>query len=107
MHEHITKRMSNLAKLSRGLDQSHPEYIRKPRHKLCRSLQKAIKQVQQLEHDYDEKLITLACLRDGVLSLLEIYTNAKDTQHPIDLEQLRLLTSDMLDILEPIEEIKP
>lgn len=37
MHEHITKRMSNLAKLSRGLDQSHPEYIRKSRQKLSQS----------------------------------------------------------------------
>ena len=101
----ITKQMTALAKVSRGLDQTHPEYNRKPRHKLGQLLQQAIGQVYQLERDHEAKLITLDVMRECALHLLEIHNHAKDTQQPIDPEQVYLLAVDMLEQLEPAQEV--
>ncbi|MEC7118812.1 MAG: hypothetical protein VXW65_02780 [Pseudomonadota bacterium] len=97
MYQPITKRMSALGKVSRGLDQTHPEYKRKSRQKLGPLLQQAIGQVYQLERDHEGKLITLDLMRDAAFSLLETHQHAKDTQQPIDPEQIYLLAVDMLE----------
>jgi len=105
MCQPITKRMNALAKVSRGLDRTNPEYNRKSRAKLGQLLQQAIGQVYQLERDHETKLITLDIMRECALHLLEIYQHTKDTQQPIDPEQIRLLAVDMLEQLEP--EVQP
>ena len=100
MCQPITKRMNALAKVSRGLDQTHPEYSRKSRHKLGQLLQQAIGQVYQLERDHQARLITLDVMRECALHLLEIHQHAKDTKQQIDPEQVYLLAVDMLEQLE-------
>lgn len=105
--EPIAKRMNALGKVSRGLDRTNPEYNRKSRAKLGQLLQQAIGQVYQLERDHEQKLMVIDGMRDAAFSLLEIHHQHKDTQQPIDPEQIRLLAVDMLDILEPDSEVQP
>ena len=107
MFKPATNRMNALGKVSRGLDQSHPEYSRKSRAKLGQLLQKGIGQACEIELKYEENLIALDAMRDAAFSLLEIHHQHKDTQQPIDPEQIRLLAVDMLDILEPDSEVQP
>ncbi len=101
MCQSITKRMIKLGKVSRGLDRTNPEYSRKSRAKLGQLLQQAIGQVYQLEHDHEDKLMMIDGLRDAAFSLLEIHDHSKETQQPIDPEQIYLLAVDMLQSLEP------
>ncbi|MFZ3192660.1 MAG: hypothetical protein WA154_05570 [Moraxellaceae bacterium] len=101
MRNPVTMRMTKLAKVSRGLDRTHPEYSRKSRAKLGQLLQQAIGQVYQLEHDHEDKLMIIDGLRDAAFSLLEIHDHSKETQQPIDPEQIYLLAVDMLQSLEP------
>ena len=107
MCQPITKRMNALAKVSRGLDQSHPEYNRKSRAKLGQLLQQAIGQVYQFERDHEQKLMVIDGMRDAAFSLFDIYNHHQDTQQPIDPEQIYLLAVDMLEQLEPAQEVQP
>ncbi len=101
MNQSNIEPMETLGALSRGLDQTHPEYSRKSRQKLGQLLQQAIGQVYQLERDHQARLITLDVMRECALHLLEIHQHAKDTQQQIDPEQVYLLAVDMLEQLEP------
>lgn len=101
MCQPVTMRMTKLAKVSRGLDRTHPEYSRKSRAKLGQLLQQAIGQVYQLKCDHEDKLMMIDGLRDAAFSLLEIHDHSKETQQPIDPEQIYLLAVDMLQSLEP------
>lgn len=90
MFKLATNRMNALGKVSRGLDVTNPEYSRKSRAKLGQLLQKAIGQVYQLKCDYEDKLMMIDGLRDAAFSLLEIHDHSKETQQPIDPEQIYL-----------------
>lgn len=63
---HITKAISHLAKVSRGLDRSHPEYETKDQDKLAKHLRRAIKTVHKLERNHDG-LQTDVCNINGML----------------------------------------
>lgn len=63
---HITKAISHLAKVSRGLDRSHPEYEAKDQDKLAKHLRRAIKAVYQLENNYAD-LQTEVCTVNSML----------------------------------------
>lgn len=105
--EPIAKRMNALGKVSRGLDRTNPEYNRKSRAKLGQLLQQAIGQVYQLERDHEQKLMVIDGMRDAAFSLFDIYNHHQDTQQPIDPEQIYLLAVDMLEQLEPAQEVQP
>lgn len=70
--EYITKRISHLAKVSRGLDRSHPEFKQQPIDKLAKSLRKAIHGVSVLEHSHDELGLNMSVARSIAVDAIQM-----------------------------------
>lgn len=104
MCQPITKRMTKLGKVSRGLDQSHPEHNRKPRYKLSRSLRKAIKQVYQLEQEHEELLISRWCLIDLVVELAAWQEVTTEPHVKIPSDKLQDIVWAMMECLDMLED---
>ena len=104
MCQPITKRMSNLGKVSRGLDQTHPEYSRKSRAKLGQLLQKAIGQVYQLERDHEQLLIDRTCLIELVVELAAWHESTKAAHLKIPSDKLRDIVWAMMESLDMLED---
>ncbi|MCF8999675.1 hypothetical protein [Acinetobacter nectaris] len=74
--KHITKAMSHLAKVSRGLDRSHPEFKQQPVDSLAKPLQKATKQVYKLEKEHGALITDVAISRSMLIDVVQmIQTN--------------------------------
>jgi len=95
--------MTKLGKVSRGLDQTHPEYNRKSRQKLGQLLQQAIGQVFQLERDHEQLLTDRACLIELVVELAawQAATGAPHVKIPSDkLQDIVWAMMESLNMLE-------
>lgn len=68
--DYITKRMSLLAKVQRGLDRSHPEFKERSIDALAKPLSKAIAHVKQLEQQHDQLSFRAMCARSTVLDVI-------------------------------------
>ncbi|MBF7694552.1 hypothetical protein [Acinetobacter rathckeae] len=77
---YITKAMSHLAKVSRGLDRSYPEFKQQPVDSLAKPLQKAIKQVYKLEKEYDALITDVAISRSILIDAVQMMQE----NHPQD-----------------------
>jgi hypothetical protein len=86
--KYITKAISQLSKVSRGLDRSHPEYEPKDQDKLANYLRRAIKAVHKLERNHDE-LRTDICSVHNMLT--ELMVDVKDKHIPHEEIVNRLL----------------
>lgn len=69
-----SKLICDLSAISRGIDITNPEYLRKPRHVLAQRLRRVIASVFVLETKEYEADVTLATCRDiacGLVALLD------------------------------------
>lgn len=66
---YITKRMSLLAKVQRGLDRSHPEFKERCIDALAKPLSKAIASLEQLEKEHEELNFRAMCARSIALDI--------------------------------------
>lgn len=70
--QHITKAISHLSKVSRGLDRSHPEFKQQPVDKLAKPLQKAIGQVYKIQKEHETLLTDVAISRSMLIDAVQM-----------------------------------
>ncbi len=107
MCQPVTMRMTKLAKVSRGLDRTHPEYSRKSRAKLGQLLQQAIGQVYQFERDHEQLLNDRACLIDLVVELAAWHESTKAAHLKIPADKLQDIVWAMMESLDMLEDAQP
>lgn len=91
----ITKRMSHLSAISRGLDKTNPEHLHKSRQELAQKLRRVIASVSELEADHDENLNTLATIRSLAFDLINL------AHAPVfDRAELESVAIDLIECLE-------
>lgn len=82
---HITKRMTQLGKVSRGLDRSHPEFKRQCIDKLARPLSKAINSVIDLEKEHEESCLRMAVARTIAIDAISMLEEKQDVKEIISV----------------------
>jgi len=91
----ITKRLSHLSAISRGLDITNPEHKHKSRQELAQKLRRVIASVIELEADHDENLNTLAMIHCFAFDLINL------VHAPVlDRAALEMVAIDFIECLE-------
>ena len=84
MDKHITKRMSQLSKVQRGLDRSHPEFKKQSIDKLAQHLNKAMSNVHQLEQQHNELgfriMVAKMVATDAVIMLTDKFSSNEEIE---------------------------
>jgi hypothetical protein len=77
--------MTQLGKVSRGLDRSHPEFKQQCIDKLTRSLSKAINSVIDLEKEHEEACLRMAVVRTIAIDAISMLEEKQDVKEIISV----------------------